>query len=63
MEHNNREEGMYMAIRTDLAVEALEDSRDTGAYARQSTETIEGLMLTQVDIFEETELGKPPGRY
>ncbi len=52
-----------MAIRTDLAVEALEGSRAAEEDARQSTETIEGLKLTQVDILRETELGKPPGRY
>lgn len=53
-----------MAIRTDLAVEALEDCRPAPDSATQTEQDLEGFRLTQVAIHrEDAALGKPPGRY
>ncbi len=53
-----------MAIRTDLAVEVLENSGQTTQNAEQTEQNLEGFLLTQVTIHrEDTHLGKPPGRY
>ena len=53
-----------MAIRTDLAVEVLENSGQTTQNAVQTEKNLEGFRLTQVEIHrEDARLGKPPGSY
>lgn len=53
-----------MAIRTDLAVEVLENSGQTTQNAVQTEKNLEGFRLTQVEIHREDErIGKPPGSY
>lgn len=53
-----------MAIRTDLAIEVLENSGQTTQNAVQTEKNLEGFRLTQVEIHREDErIGKPPGSY
>lgn len=53
-----------MAIRTDLAVEVIENSGLTSESATQTQKDLEGFQLTQVKIHQEDDtLGKPPGSY
>lgn len=53
-----------MAIRTDLAMEALENCRTPSDSATQTEHDLEGFRLTQVDIHrEDAALGRPPGKY
>lgn len=53
-----------MAIRTDLAVEVLENSGQTSAGATQTELDLEGFPLTRVEIHRpDPALGKPPGCY
>lgn len=53
-----------MAIRTDLAVEVLENSGQTSKNATQTQKNLEGFTLTQVTIHrDDAALGKPPGQY
>ena len=53
-----------MAIRTDLAIEVLENSGQTTQNAVQTEKNLEGFRLTQVEIHRDDErIGKPPGSY
>ncbi len=53
-----------MAIRTDLAVEALENGGQAPENATQTERSLEGFVLTQVDVHRDApDIGKPPGRY
>ena len=53
-----------MAIRTDLAVEVIENNGATSKSAIQTQKNLEGFLLTQVKILEEEpQIGKPPGNY
>lgn len=53
-----------MAIRTDLALEALENCRQVPSHAVQTRQDLQGFELTQVVIHEQDErIGKPPGKY
>ena len=53
-----------MAIRTDLALEALESCRPASGSASQTQRDLQGFSLTQVTIHrEDAALGRPPGNY
>ena len=57
-----------MAVRTDLAVEAIENHKTAAAlpHVRQSDRTLEGFAVHEVRILSEDaarEIGKPQGRY
>ena len=53
-----------MAIRTDLAMEALEGCRPASGSASQTQRDLHGFLLTQVTVHRADDaLGKPPGRY
>ncbi len=57
-----------MGFRTDLAVEAIENTKnaDKIRHVRQNEKTIEGFNVTEVEILSEEaskEIGKPKGRY